>query len=122
VPEDMRRDGIGKALFLSAADWARKQGAKKLYISAHSAIENKLALKNCEGRRRSPSQFLLFKAFASSKAGFQLLIPQYGGKSMRSETSMAAAQYRLQGWAAQIRECQSRPAGMSAAGWRPCSR
>jgi len=40
VSEDMRRAGIGKALFLSAAEWARKQGAKKLYISAHSAIES----------------------------------------------------------------------------------
>ncbi len=40
VSEDMRRKGIGKALFLSAAEWAKKQGAKKLYISAHSAIES----------------------------------------------------------------------------------
>ncbi len=40
VSEDMRRNGIGKALFLAAAEWARKQGAKKLYISAHSAIES----------------------------------------------------------------------------------
>ena len=40
VSEDMRRTGIGKALFLAAAEWAGKQGAKKLYISAHSAIES----------------------------------------------------------------------------------
>lgn len=40
VSEDMRRNGIGKALFLAAAQWARKQGAKKLYISAHSAVES----------------------------------------------------------------------------------
>ncbi len=40
VSEDMRRKGIGKALFLAADRWARKQGAKKLYISAHSAIES----------------------------------------------------------------------------------
>ncbi len=40
VSEDTRRKGIGKALFLAAAEWARKQGAKKLYISAHSAIES----------------------------------------------------------------------------------
>ncbi len=40
VSEDMRREGIGKALFLIAAEWAGKQGAKKLYISAHSAIES----------------------------------------------------------------------------------
>ncbi len=40
VSEDVRRKGIGKALFLAAAEWAGKQGAKKLYISAHSAIES----------------------------------------------------------------------------------
>jgi len=40
VSEDMRREGIGKALLLAAAQWARIQGAKKLYISAHSAIES----------------------------------------------------------------------------------
>lgn len=40
VSEDMRRKGIGKTLFFAAADWARKQGAKKLYISAHSAVES----------------------------------------------------------------------------------
>lgn len=40
VSEDMRREGIGKTLFFAAADWAKKQGAKKLYISAHSAIES----------------------------------------------------------------------------------
>jgi len=39
VSEDMRRTGIGKTLFLAAAKWAKKQGAKKLYISSHSAIE-----------------------------------------------------------------------------------
>lgn len=36
---------------------------------------------------------------------------------MSSETSMVAAQYRLQEWAAQIGKCQSRPAGMSVASW-----
>lgn len=40
VSEDMRRNGIGKTLFLAAADWARKQGAEKLYISSHSAVES----------------------------------------------------------------------------------
>ncbi len=40
VSEDMRRKGIGKELFMAAAGWAREQGAKKLYISAHSAIES----------------------------------------------------------------------------------
>ena len=39
VSEESRDAGIGEALFLLAADWARKQGAKKLYISGHSAVE-----------------------------------------------------------------------------------
>lgn len=39
VSEDMRGQGIGKALFLSAKQWAKENGAKKLYISAHSAVE-----------------------------------------------------------------------------------
>ena len=40
VSEDMRRHGIGKCLFEAARDWARGQGAGKLYISSHSAIES----------------------------------------------------------------------------------
>ena len=40
VSADMRRNGIGKELFLAAKEWARKKGAKKLYISSHSAIES----------------------------------------------------------------------------------
>ena len=39
VYEDMRRSGIGRTLFQMAAEWARTQGAAKLYISSHSAIE-----------------------------------------------------------------------------------
>lgn len=39
---------------------------------------------------------------------------------MRSETTMVAEQYRLQEWAAQIRECQNRPAGMSVVDWCAC--
>ena len=39
---------------------------------------------------------------------------------MSSETSIVAADFRLQEWAAQIRECQSRPAGMSVASWCAC--
>lgn len=39
VSEDMRGRGIGKALFKAAAEWAAKRGARKLYISAHSAVE-----------------------------------------------------------------------------------
>ena len=36
---------------------------------------------------------------------------------MSSETTMVATNFRLQDWAAQIRECQGRPAGMSVVGW-----
>ena len=36
---------------------------------------------------------------------------------MSSETSIVAAGFRIQEWAAQIRECQSRPAGISVASW-----
>ena len=39
---------------------------------------------------------------------------------MSSETSVAAEQCRLQEWAAQIRDCQSRPAGMSIVSWCAC--
>ncbi|MDE5860251.1 MAG: GNAT family N-acetyltransferase [Oscillospiraceae bacterium] len=39
ISEDMRGIGIGKKLFSAAKDWAKKNGAKKLYISAHSAVE-----------------------------------------------------------------------------------
>ena len=40
VSEDMRNQGIGAALFNEAKKWAKKHGASKLYISAHSAIES----------------------------------------------------------------------------------
>lgn len=40
VSEDMRGKGIGKALFLAAKEWAKGKSAKKLYISAHSAVES----------------------------------------------------------------------------------
>lgn len=40
VSEERRRQGLGRALFDRAADWARAQGAKALYISAHSAVES----------------------------------------------------------------------------------
>lgn len=39
VSEDQRGNGIGAALFGAAREWAREKGAKKLYISAHSAVE-----------------------------------------------------------------------------------
>lgn len=40
VSEDMRRRGIGRTLFLAAKEWAKQNGAGKLYISAHSAVES----------------------------------------------------------------------------------
>lgn len=40
VSEDKRGMGIGKNLFLAAKDWAKERGAKKLYISSHSAVES----------------------------------------------------------------------------------
>ncbi|MEZ3438388.1 MAG: GNAT family N-acetyltransferase [Oscillospiraceae bacterium] len=40
VSQDMRGKGIGRELFTIACDWAREHGAKKLYISAHSAVES----------------------------------------------------------------------------------
>ncbi len=39
VSEDMRGHGIGKELFKIAKAFAKDKGAKKLYISAHSAVE-----------------------------------------------------------------------------------
>lgn len=40
VSQDMRRMGIGKRLFEEAKAYAKAHGAKKLYISAHSAVES----------------------------------------------------------------------------------
>lgn len=39
VSAGQRRSGIGRALFRRAAEQARADGARKLYISAHSAVE-----------------------------------------------------------------------------------
>ncbi len=39
VSEEMRGRGIGTALFSEARAYARERGAKKLYLSAHSAVE-----------------------------------------------------------------------------------
>lgn len=39
---------------------------------------------------------------------------------MSSETTMVAEQCRLQEWAAQIKDCQSRPDGMSVVSWCAC--
>ncbi|MDO4557270.1 MAG: GNAT family N-acetyltransferase [Lachnospiraceae bacterium] len=46
VSEDMRNKGIGRALFLAAKEWAKQNGAKKLYISAHSAVESQAFYKS----------------------------------------------------------------------------
>lgn len=50
ISEDMRNRGIGAELFLAAKAWAKKQGAGKLYISAHSAVESQAFYKKmgCE--------------------------------------------------------------------------
>lgn len=40
VSEELRGKGIGKKLFLAAKKWAKEKGSKKLYISAHSAVES----------------------------------------------------------------------------------
>ncbi len=43
ISESFRRQGIGRELFRLAADAARRMGAKKLYISAHSSRESQAA-------------------------------------------------------------------------------
>lgn len=45
VSKDMRNSGIGRALFLAAKEWGKAKGAKKLYISAHSAVESQFFYK-----------------------------------------------------------------------------
>ena len=40
VSADRRRQGIGRALFAAAKQWAKEHGAQKLYLSAHSAVES----------------------------------------------------------------------------------
>ena len=39
VSQDVRRMGIGSRLFENVIIFAKKLGAEKLYISAHSAVE-----------------------------------------------------------------------------------
>lgn len=39
VSQELRGRGIGRRLFKLAREFAREQGAQKLYISAHSAVE-----------------------------------------------------------------------------------
>lgn len=40
VSEECRRLGMGRELMDAAKAWAKRQGAQKLYISAHSAVES----------------------------------------------------------------------------------
>lgn len=40
VSAETRGTGMGRRLFALAAEWAGEQGAEKLYISAHSAVES----------------------------------------------------------------------------------
>lgn len=42
VSQDVRGQGIGKTLFSIAKGFAQKNNAKKLYISAHSAVETQV--------------------------------------------------------------------------------
>lgn len=48
VSEDMRGNGIGKQLFQRAKKWAKAHGAKKLYISSHSAVESQAFYKKMD--------------------------------------------------------------------------
>lgn len=48
VSEDMRAEGIGAKLFHAAKKWAKEKGAKKLYISAHSAVETQAFYKKMD--------------------------------------------------------------------------
>ena len=40
VSDELRGQGVGKKLLHAAVQWARGQGAKRLYISAHPAVES----------------------------------------------------------------------------------
>lgn len=42
VSRELRGRGLGRILFRAAQNWARGHGAKKLYLSAHSALETQL--------------------------------------------------------------------------------
>ena len=39
VSRELRKQGVGRKLIGIAADWAKRHGAKKLYISANSSVE-----------------------------------------------------------------------------------
>lgn len=40
VSAELRGQGIGSGLFARAKEWAKAHGARKLYLSAHSAVES----------------------------------------------------------------------------------
>ena len=46
VSEELRGQGVGTKLFLKAKEWAKRHGAEKLYISAHSAVESQAFYKS----------------------------------------------------------------------------
>ena len=46
VSEDIRGSGIGRQLFQKAKEWAKAHGAKRLYISSHSAVESQAFYKS----------------------------------------------------------------------------
>lgn len=53
----------------------------------------------------------------SKKVEHLTFLTDYGGQTMSSQTSLVADQVRLRQWAAQIQECQSRPADMKVETW-----
>lgn len=58
VSEELRGSGIGSSLFRLAEEWAREKGARKLYISAHSAVESQAFYKKMgcvEAREYNPA-------------------------------------------------------------------
>ena len=46
ISKELRGQGIGKELFSLVSQWAKEHGAKKLYISAHSAVESQAFYRN----------------------------------------------------------------------------
>ncbi len=58
VSKDMRKKGIGRTLFLMAAQAAKRKNAKALYISSHSAVETQAfyrAMRCVEAREYDPA-------------------------------------------------------------------
>lgn len=58
VSEELRGRGIGRELFVCAKEWAKAQGAKKLYISSHPAVESQAfyAAMHCTDARESDEE------------------------------------------------------------------